>query len=275
MNIRTQYKTLILLVGVTGLIFGQTEDVEVMQEDGQAIVVTSTADESGVLGTSVMSFQSADLGDAPMFFEPMVGGAAMGFDVAGSDFSLLNNESVQKDLNLVDGQLERIEEINKDFSEQMREKMKEFRDEEGRFNIDGAKGFGELIADLKNRQQEEINSILLPNQQDRLKQVARQMKMQQMGSEKALTKMLAEELGITSEQHQRIKDKSKQLRDDLNKKIAELKANAKKELMGELTKEQRSKLEELLGDEFIVKEEDTKNRFRRMMMRQQSKTRDF
>ena len=282
MKFRILVKSLFLIIGVGSIAFAQTEDVEAIQQQdveaiqqqSNAIIVTSSADESGALGTTVMSMDASELGGG-MFFEPMMAGRTMGFDVAGSNFSLLNDASVQKDLALVDGQLERIEAINKEFSERMKENLKGIRDEEGNIKLNSTTGFRDLIAEMKNQQQEEINSILLPNQQARLKQVARQMKMRRMGSEKALTKLLAEELGLTADQTQRIQEKSKELKKQIEEKIAEMKANAKKELFSELTKEQKQKLEELLGDDFQVKQEDTKSRFRRMMMRQQSTTGDF
>ena len=66
-----------------------------------------------------------------------------------------------------------------------------------------------------------------------------------MGTSKALTSQLAEELGLTSDQQKRIKTRSKELQKELEAKIAELRANAKKDLLGELSKDQRKKLEEV------------------------------
>lgn len=275
MKLNTYLKTLFLIIGAANLSLAQTQDVDEMQDmQGNAIIVTSTADESGVMGTTVMAVESTEFSGHSILGDPMFAGA-MGMDVAGGDFSLLNNASVQKDLNLVDGQLERIEEINKEFAERMQEKLAEFRDDDGNFNMKSGADFGNLISELKKQQQEEISSILLPNQQARLDQVARQMKMRQMGSEKTLTKLLAKELDLSDQQLQNIKKKSKALQQELNEKIAEMKANAKKELFSELTKDQKAKLEELIGDEFIVKDEDTKSPFRRMMMRQRSGAKDF
>ncbi|MEM9410845.1 MAG: hypothetical protein AAGA30_07005, partial [Planctomycetota bacterium] len=259
---------------------GQTEDVEMLGSESSAIIVSSTADENGITGTNVLALDASELGDTPMFFSSGAfgGDAAFSFDMSGSSFSLLNNPSVQKDLQLVDEQMDQINAINKEFSEKIKEKIEAMKGEDGGFRFNTDAGFGDLIGDLRNQQQEQIESILLPNQQNRLQQVSRQMKLKRMGSERGLTQVLAEELEITDEQKERIKTKSEELQKELETKIAELKNNAKKELMQELTQEQRNKLEDLLGDDFVTKEEDSKNRFpgiRRMIQKQRASKRDF
>ncbi len=266
---------LMLAVGFTSSLVAQEQ--ETFQESS-AIVVASSADGDGPLGATIMTVDSSELGDGPMVFtdfamEPsFIGGAG------GSAFSMLNNASVQKDLQLVDDQLSQIEEINREFSTKIREKVEEMRDENGAFRLDNAANWGDLIKNLQEEQQQQIKNVLLPNQQERLKQVERQMKMKRMGSERALTKVLAEELGLTPEQKKNIKEKSAELQADLEAQIKALKAKAKKELLAELSSDQRDKLETLLGDEFIVKDEDFGNRFRgirNMMNRPKSKAKDF
>ena len=272
------YIALASLLLSAGLSIGQEEDVDMVASESNAIIVSSTADENGITGTSVMALDASQLGDTPMVFSSALEGGSFSFDMAGSSFSLLNNPSVQKDLQLVDEQMDQINSINKEFTDKIKEKIGEMKGEDGSFRFQGGSGFGELIADLRNQQQEQIQSILLPNQQERLDQVSRQMKLKRMGSERGLTEILAKELGISDEQKTRIRKKSEELQKQLEEKIAELKKNAKEELMQELSKDQREKLEDLLGDEFVSKAEDSKNRFpglQKMLRKQQSSKRDF
>lgn len=251
--------TLIVLVSVAGLVWGQEYDEDIVQAEQGAIVVASSSFSDGS-GTTLMTVDASEM-SGPMVFASDFVGQPMPFANTGDAFSMLNNPSVQKDLQLVDEQLEQIQDISEDFSKRIREKLDEMKDGDGNMKIQGA-GFAELIADLKSQQREQIENILLPNQQDRLKQVSRQMKMKRMGSQRAVTELLAKELGISDEQKERIEEKSKKLQAELEAKIAELRAKAKKDLFQELSQDQRKKLENLLGDEFIVKEEDSNNRFR-------------
>ena len=249
-----------LCMAPSGAAFCQDIDPGVVQQ--RAVVVRASDGMDG--NTEVMAFEMSD-NDSSMFFADSFDGA---FDFSmgapGNSFSMLNNPSVQKDLQLVDEQLNQIKEINKEFGEKIKEQMETMKDENGNFNFNTGADFGQLIGDLRQQQQDQISSILLPNQQKRLQQVSRQMSMQRRGTSKALTGKLAEELGITAEQRKRIQAKSKELKKDLEEKIAELKANAKKQLLNELTAGQKEKLKELLGDEFVQKKEDRASRFRMM-----------
>ena len=262
MHIESFIGTFLVLVSVVGNVLAQEVEQEAFQSEQSAIVVTSSSSsDGGAMGTTVMALDSSEMG-SPMVFATDFMSDAMPFAATGDSFSMLNNPSVQKDLQLVDEQLEQIQDINKEFGERIREKLDEMRDENGNLNIQGGGGFSELISDLKSQQRQQIEDILLPNQQDRLKQVARQMKMKRMGSQRAITELLAKELGISDDQRRKIEEKSKKLQSELEAQIATLKAKAKKDLLQELSQDQRKKLEDLLGDEFIVKDEDSKNRFR-------------
>ena len=221
----------------------------------RAIVVS--ANDSGQ-GAEIMAFEMSGAEGMPHVLNDM--SFAMGMD--NNQFSMLNNVSVQKDLQLVDDQIKEIKEINDDFGKKIREKIEEMKDENGNFNLNGGLDFGQMIRDLKQQQQDQVSSILLPNQQKRLEQVARQIRMKQMGTSKALNGKLAEELGITPEQKQKLTERSQELTKEIQEKIAELRKNAKQKLLAELTSDQRKKLEELLGDEYVEKKEDDKRRFR-------------
>lgn len=253
---------IVLLIPAVG--FGQEEEVEAQATGGNAIVVTSSSDQDGVMGTRIMSMSTDEMPDISSLLS---GGIGFSADIGGSQFSMLNDSSVQKDLRLVDDQLKQIDEINAEFREKMKEKMSGLSAEDGKLQPGLAMQFASFINDIQKQQEERIASVLLPDQLDRLKQVSRQTKMSRLGTDQALTKHLAEELGITPDQKKRIQEKSKRLKKDLEEKIAALRAKAKEELLQELSKEQRGKLEELLGDEFVVKSEDRKKGLQRLLDR--------
>jgi len=225
-----------------------------------AIVVSTSEFSDGA--SDIMSFEVNDTNGH--FLGNSGSGFQLGLGANSDSFSMLNDPSVQQDLQIVDEQLEQIKQANREFGEKLKREMELMKDETGKFNFQNGTDFGELIRDLKQQQQEHISRILLPNQQKRLEQVARQIRMKQLGTSSGLTGKLADELGITEEQREKIRDKSKELNDRLERQIGDLRAQAKKELLQELTPGQREKLTDLLGDDFIQKKEDRKSWLRNL-----------
>lgn len=254
----------ILLLTPAYLACGQEEshDTEVIAGETGAIVIESVQEgDDGIQSNrvQVMALDASEM-DRPLFLSDS--NMPFGFG-DGDGFSMLSDLNVQKDLELVDDQLQRINEVNQDFSKQIKEQMKGMHGEDGSFSMDRAREMGQMIRDLKAQQKEQLNEILLPQQQDRLKQVSLQLQMKRRSTGGMLAGKLAEELGITSEQKKRIKDRQKQLQKELDEKFAKMREEARTSLLEELTNEQRQKLEQLIGDKFESNEEDSKSRFNR------------
>ena len=267
---RMSVMSLMFVVGVTYVANGQ-DDGGIVQQ--RAIVVNSSDDLNGE--TNIMTFEMSDSDGSVFLSDGLDGNFDFSMGATGNSFSMLNNVSVQKDLQLVDEQLDQIKQINKDFGAKIKEQMDLMKDENGNFNFQMGSDFGELIQDLRQQQQDQISSILLPNQQKRLEQVSRQMRMKQLGTAKSLTGKLAQELGMSDEQQKRLRERSKELKLELEEQIAELRAKAKEQLLDELTSEQRDKLKDLLGDEFVQKKEDRKRRFPMLRRGKNSSRGDF
>ena len=191
----------------------------------------------------------------------MASGMPLPMPLGGGDsFAMLNNPSVQKDLELVDDQIQQIKDVNADFSARIQDQVSELRGDNGSFDIARAKELGELVRKLKEQQKTEIDNLLLPHQQERLQQVALQMQMKAMGTARALASKLAEELDITDEQKDRLKQRQQELQEEMQKKISEMRENMQKELLQELTPQQRDKLQELTGADFEMKSVDFQRR---------------
>ena len=260
MKLRTSWLALAVMASCWQFSFAQETEVEAIADaGGGAIVVTSSEDDgNGNTNSSirVMSMSGDALAGDTLFMSPMM------LNSSGDSFGLLSNPSVQKDLELVEDQLDRIRQVNNDFSKQIKDKMGLFKGGDG-FTMDKAKDISEVIQNLKQEQQEEINNILLPHQQDRLKQVALQMQMKGMGTASTLTRKLAEKLGLSEEQIEELKKKNKELQEEIKRKTAELKAKANDSLLEVLTSEQREMLEDMTGKKFESRSEDWAQRFKR------------
>jgi hypothetical protein len=95
---------------------------------------------------------------------------------------------------------------------------------------------------------------LLPHQSKRLKQLEVQLRMRgrMMG---ALDGDVAQQLGITEDQQGKLREKAEGLERELRKKMAEARKQMQDQLLAELSPEQRTQFNELVGEPFEFKDE--------------------
>ena len=185
---------------------------------------------------------------------------------APDPFSMLGNPSVQKDLELVGDQLKEVQDMQAAFAQEMKDQIGDLS--KGGISKDRFKDLPALMAKLKAQQREKMESMLLPHQIDRLRQVALQTHMKQAGTAGALaSEQVAEALGISEEQIEKMKTRSKEINAKLAKDMEELKEKAKEELLGELTADQRKKLKEMTGDKYEPQNKDWQESIDRMRPR--------
>ena len=117
-----------------------------------------------------------------------------------------------------------------------------------------------------------MKDLLLPHQIKRLEQLSHQVSMKKGGAANALTSgKLKDELELSDDDVTKLKARSKELNEKLEKDIAALKAKVKKDLLKELSASQRKKLDELTGDEFEYKEQTWRDRIKQMETKAQKK----
>lgn len=257
---------------MTGLMFAQEDEVQT----GEAVEMTVIAgDETGgapmIFATSESVGPDGARSGLRIMSSPgtmnFVGGLGGDFVMPAPDpWSMLNNPSVQKDLELVGDQLEKVKELQSEFAQQMKDQIGDFQ--KGGLSRDRLKGLPELMKKLREQQREQMQGLLLPHQVERLKQVAFQTHMKQAGAEGALTsEAVAEQLGITEEQIERLKTRSKEIKAKLAEDMAKLKEKAQQELLMELTPDQRAKIKEMTGDKYEPQSKDWEDSFNRTRSR--------
>lgn len=174
------------------------------------------------------------------------GGFGGGFGGGQGDLvSLLNNEQIRREIEVVGDQMRDIESLRESTREKMREAFSGLREaspEERR----------ERMTKVQDDIRKELGSILLPHQMERLSQISVQMQMRgQGGLARALSVgSLAEELGISEAQREELREKSQATQEELREKIAELQKNAEEQLMSVLTTEQQEQLKKKMGEPF-------------------------
>jgi hypothetical protein len=263
-----------------GLTIAQDEDQDV-QTSGEAVEMTviGAGDDGGpMIFSTTESFSN---GESRSGLRIMSGGPGMMTFAgsAGGDFvmpapdpwGMLSNPSVQKDLELVGDQLKHVQDLQADFAQQMKDQIGDIS--KGGLNKDRLKDLPELMKKLRDQQREQMEGMLLPHQIARLQQVALQTHMKQSGTAGALASdKVAEELGITNEQIDRLKKRSKEINEKLSKDMEALKEKAKDELLKELSLDQQGKLKDMMGDKYEPQSKDWEERFKRARRRPRTRT---
>jgi Spy/CpxP family protein refolding chaperone len=177
----------------------------------------------------------------------------------GGDLALLDNEEVRKELDIVDEQVDKIKALRDKMREEMQAQFAGFRDLS---EDDRRTKFEEMrtkMADRGKELQKEVDDILLPQQRDRLSQIALQQRLQRSGTVDGLTSgELAEKIGITDEQKEKMAELAKDAEKELQDKIAKARAEARDKILSGLTPEQKDKVKKMLGSEFRMTQQ---NRF--------------
>ena len=275
----TTFKTL----AVVGLCLGSISSTPLVAQDegtaeGSMQIEMAVDDSTGagpiVISSSSMMFAGED-GDSNVriFAGSEVAGDWMpgGSTGAIDPLSLLDNKDVRAELELVGEQLDKFRDAQKEMREQLAEKAKSFVG--GKLDPSQMADIAKEIAELKTGSQAKLQSMLLPHQLERLKQVALQIQMKKRGAANTLlSEKIAEELGIDDAQKKRIEERQKELKEELAQRMEDLKKEIRGKLLNELTAGQQAKLKELSGDDFDYKPTNLQDQIRqRIESRMKSK----
>lgn len=163
--------------------------------------------------------------------------------------NLLMNENVQKELDFIDDQAEQVEELQQEFREEMRFMFEDMRNGGGDRNEmfqQMREKMGELNKDFNSKAEE----LLIDDQLKRLKQLQNQSRMNG-GVERALqNESFREELDITDEQMEELREKAEEVREWINKEVAKIREEGQKKVLSVLTSEQQDRIKEMVGESF-------------------------
>lgn len=243
-----------IAMSIPAMTVGQEEIVEPAPVIESQMIVASRNSEDGM--PEIQFFSAGDGVAGEMVF---TGGMMHSQDI----FSLANIAGVQKEIELVDDQMNQIREINQEFSQKISERVKELTS--GGLKPERGGELGNLIKELNEQKNARMEGVLLPHQFDRLRQISLQMQMKNNGEASTLAdEKIAAELGLTDEQKELLKARSEEIKKELEDKIAKLKEKAKEDLLGVLTRDQRQKLDEMTGAKFDLPTPNFRDRVRQM-----------
>ena len=157
---------------------------------------------------------------------------------------LIGNPRVREDLEIVDEQykqfLERAADAQRQAAEQLR--SMDFSDREGLVR---------QIKDIQDQTRRELESVLLPHQMDRLRQIRAQSILRRRTFVEAITsEPMRSELDISNRQAEALQQEAEKIEADIAKQVAELREKARQKLIKTLDRSQQQKIDELFGDNF-------------------------
>jgi Spy/CpxP family protein refolding chaperone len=184
------------------------------------------------------------------------GGFRGGFGGGGGVVGLLYRDDVRQDLQLVDEQQEKVDELTDEIRTQLQDEMREmFRGMQDLSDEERQQRFetiGQRMEEVNKDAEKRLKKVLLPHQFDRLKQIDVQMRVQQQGTAALTSGELAETLDLTNAQRERLEERAAEVERELQEKISQLRIEARNKMLDVLTAAQRAKLESLMGDDFAA-----------------------
>jgi Spy/CpxP family protein refolding chaperone len=181
----------------------------------------------------------------------------------GGILQLAMRDEVQQELQLVDEQKDKVRNLVDGARDKMRDQfrdvfanMRDMSDEERQAK------FGEIrtkMEEMNADMEKDLGKVLLPHQIERLKQIDLQTKMRYRGAGALTGGDVAKALNLTDEQREKLEKRAAEVQEELQTKIRELQADARKKMIDVLSPEQQAQLQKLMGDNFDIPDQGPGN----------------
>ncbi|WP_158261401.1 MULTISPECIES: hypothetical protein [Pirellulaceae] len=178
-------------------------------------------------------------------------GGGFGGPGGGTDlFGLLNNESVQKELEVVPSQLDDIRKLGEEMRNSMRDMFQGMRNA----SEDERREMFSKLQSAREDVEKDLEKVLMPAQLQRLKQIQVQQQSRGRGGVSFANPRIVEALGLSEAQLADLRDKAEELQNEMRAKVEELRKEADAELLQMLTPEQQKKWKEMMGEPFEMEQ---------------------
>lgn len=180
------------------------------------------------------------------------GGGFGGFG-GGGLLGSVNDTNVQKELELLDDQISKLQDLQRKINEARRDafagvnfrELQDLPEEERRAKFEALRA----KSDEKRKELEkEAETILLPSQVERLKQINVQSQLRFRSTADVLASSeLKAELGLSDAQIEELRKVQEETQKDMEKKLERIREEARERVYSVLTPEQREKIKKLIG----------------------------
>ena len=186
-----------------------------------------------------------DNGKPAKFFEfKSPGGRGTG----GGVLDALRDKKVQQEIGLFPVQIQELQALSDQVSQDLQAAVQEFQSL-SKMEQNARKGdFQRDMTERVRTFEREINDILAPAQQERLRQTVLQMRMKRDGTSMALTSPeIMRELELTEAAATRIREQIRSIEAGYHERIIDLQAAMQREIIAQFTTAQQQKLKSLIG----------------------------
>ncbi len=186
-----------------------------------------------------------------------IGSTAIKYNDQGSTLGMLSDKNIRQEIEMVDGQYEDLKRVNSQVQKRMAEQIRGF-------DFKNSSDLVERMRSMRDQAQEDLNSVLLPHQIERLRQIRMQSQLRRRSLVDILTSdPVKSDLEITDRQSQELRQAEREIEEDLRKQIAKLRERARDRLLSKLNRAQKDQVEEMIGESFDFGQSKTKGDRRR------------
>lgn len=189
-----------------------------------------------------------------------------GRGMMGGQIGLLMNDSVKKEIELLDDQEADLRAMGEEIRDEVRAEfgdmfrgMRDLSPEEREAKMEDIRArMEEVRKDAEGR----MAKILLPHQVERLQQIEIQQRVEREGGAAVAGGALAEKLGLSDEQKAKMQEKAAEARKELEEKVRKARQEAQEKILAVLTPAQRAQYDALVGTPFKMEQGDRGRRDR-------------
>jgi hypothetical protein len=247
----------------------EAEDPDAPQVEQRSAVIMAASSDGGQL--EIQTFEMPH-GDGPISAARFVlpSGAMMADGgIQSNSIGWLQDDNILSELDVVDEQRQQLQQLCDEIQQRRSDFAATVRDLPADKRVQYIRDFSSL---LTANVDDQVEQILLPHQLERVKQIQLQTKMRRAGVRSLDQKELAEALGITDEQREKLKKKQAEVEKQLRKKIDQLRKEALDEVLSVLTAKQREKLKDMVGTEYDFKQRDATSPMMKIQQAAEKKT---
>ncbi len=170
----------------------------------------------------------------------------------GGELDLLSNDKVRSELEMVDEQYEDLQRMNESVQKRVAEQIRGL-------DFSNRENLASQIKKIRDEANNDLNSVLLPHQLERLQQLRSQSMLRNRSIVDVITsEPLKTNLEITEDQSTELKETEREIEEELEREITKLRQKSREKLLGKLKRSQREKVTELFGETFDFGESKAK-----------------
>ncbi len=186
-----------------------------------------------------------------------IGSTAQQYGSSGGTLDLLADSKVRAELEMVDDQYQELQSLNSEIQKRAAGQLREI-------DFKDSQNLVEKIRNIRSQAEKELNSVLLPHQTHRLRQIQSQSRLRYNSLAQILTsEPVRSELEITDRQLTELLQAEQEIEAELARKIAELRAESRDKLIKRLNRTQQKQVQEIFGDAFEFSDKSAKDKTRR------------